>query len=223
MIFRKHNCIFFHIVKTAGTSVERWLKPEERDPAIPNRALMFGWDPEFGNLQHATPEILFDLAGPELFEKSFRFTIVRNPFARVASGYFYRYTSLEPHLPTFDQYLRALPELLRKTAVQNQDYVLPQIRYTRLHGVPCCHEIARFEQLPGSLKPVAERLGITRPLPFLNARRHPMQGNRPVSSFYTPETARILVDVYAEDFEAFGYPTDPEAANESRMSREFTG
>jgi chondroitin 4-sulfotransferase 11 len=219
MIFREHNCIFFHIVKTAGTSVENWLGAENLDRNRTDLSFMSGWDDEFGFLQHATPEILLKKLGTELFERCFRFTIVRNPFARAVSQFFYRYNFNKDRFGSFDQFVSALPELLRLSPITTAGYHCPQIRYTRLHDMPCCHEIVRFEQLPDGLKPVAERLGITRPLPFLNAERHPARGYRPVSSFYTAETARILVDVYAEDFDAFGYSTDPEAANNSGNGR----
>jgi chondroitin 4-sulfotransferase 11 len=219
MIFRDLDCIFFHIVKTAGLSVEDWLGAENVDRVGTDLTFVSGWDDEFGYLQHATPEVLLKKVGAELFERCFRFTIVRNPFARVASYYFYNYDMNGRRFGGFDHYIRALPELLRMSPIEATGYHYPQVDYTRLYGEPCCHEIVRFEHLPDGLKPVAERLGITRPLPFLNAERHPARGYRPVSSFYSPETARILVDVYAEDFEAFGYPTDPEAANNSGNGR----
>ena len=216
MIFREHPALFFHIPKTAGVSVEHWLGgPHPDDAAVPNYERLFGWDARLGYpLQHATPDLIRDIIGEELFERCYRFTIVRNPYARAVSSYHYQYADFAARFGSFEQYVLKLPELIQQRPYKNAHFH-PQARYTRLAGAPCCHDIARFEGLPDSLKPVAERLGVSRPLPFANVYRHPARGYRPVSSFYTRETAKALAEVYAEDFEAFGYSTEPEAANEA--------
>lgn len=217
MIFREYPCLFFHIPKTAGISVEIWLGgPYPSDLLALDYERLFGWDDEREYpLQHATPDIIRDIIGAELFERCYRFTTVRNPYARAVSSYYYLYDSLAPLFGSFERYVLALPELIQQRPGQRNAHYHPQVRYTQLDGVPCCHEIIRFEDLPDSIKPVAKHLGVTRPLPYANVYRHPSRGYRPVSSFYTPETARVLAEVYAEDFETFGYSTDLAATNET--------
>jgi hypothetical protein len=218
MIFREYPALFFHIPKTAGVSVELWLGGEyPADLLALDYERLFGWDANSGYpLQYATPDIIRDIIGAELFERCYRFTVVRNPYARAVFSYHYQYDDFAPQFGSFEQYVLRLPELIRQRPGCKNAHFHPQVRYTQLDGAPCCHDIARFEDLPDSLKPVAKRLGVSLPLPFANVYRHPSRGYRPVSSFYTPETARALAEVYAEDFEAFGYSTELEAANESK-------
>jgi len=216
MYFAEHQCLFFHIGKTAGTSIEQWLHPVPMDQVKLDRERLYGFDSgHCVYLQHATPALLRELLGEDLFELCYRFTVVRNPFARMLSVYYFHLQDHQRDFGSFEQYLRALPAHFREPTIENGRLHLPQTHYTQIDGQPCCHAVIRFEDLPGSLKPVAERLGITRPLPFVNTYRNPARGYRPVSSFYTPETTRLLLDVFAEDFETFGYSTDPETANES--------
>ena len=193
MFIRELNCLFFHIPKAAGTSVERWLLGGGLDPGVPDYERLFGW------------------------ERSGDFAVVRNPYARAVSAYHYVFEQHQQRFGSFEGYVRALPALIAgaNPRTRGHEHHLPQVGYTRLDGAACCHELARFERLPDSLRPVAERLGITRPLPFSNSYRHPSRGYRPVSSFYTPETARLLAEVYAEDFASFGYALEVDDANET--------
>jgi hypothetical protein len=220
MRIREYSCLFFHIPKTAGNSIEHWLIGEALDPAVANHERLFGWDREGDfNLQHATPAMAREIIGAEEFERCFRFAVVRNPFARAVSVYHYLSDYHQQRFGSFERYVRTLPQLIQDADAKRQrrfrEHHFPQVSYTHLDGQCCCHEVIRFERLPDSLGAVAERLGITRPLPFENAYRHPSRNQGPVSSFYTRETARLLAEVYAEDFETFGYSTDPEAADDS--------
>lgn len=220
MFVRELNCLFFHIPKAAGTSIEQWLIGGELDVDIPDYERLFGWERvgDF-NLQHATPAMARQFIGTEVFDACFRFAIVRNPYARAVSAYHYVFEQCQQQFGGFEAYIRALPTLIQSAnpRMRRHEHHLPQVDYVRLDGVSCCHELIRFEQLPESLQPVAKRLGITRSLPFANAYRHPSRGYRPVSSFYTPESARLLAEVYAEDFETFGYSTELEAADEAKL------
>lgn len=212
MILRDKHCIFFHIAKTAGTAVERWLDPIGYRYDVASREAMLGYDPDEGIvLQHAPPAMFRRLVGAALFDRCFRFTVVRNPYARILSAYFYRmeaerYDSFESCL----KHLLSLPRDPAATKSWEHVYFLPQTCYTHLDGRPCCHAILRFEELPHGLKPVGERLGITRMLRTFNenVRTGTERARRPVASFYTPSTARMVVDLCGADFETFGYSTD---------------
>jgi len=214
MIIRELSCIFLHSVKTAGTSVEKWLcGPQIAYPPADGSERLFGYDADRNIfLQHATAAVARDLVGEETFWRCYRFSVVRNPFSRVLSMWFYNNPKREARFGTFETMLRALPELVA-AATPSDYYFLPQTAYTHLDGAPCCDAVVRLEDLPDSLEPVAAHLGIGRPLPFLNVSRHPQRGSRPPASFYTPETAQIVAEAYAGDFTAFGYSTDVRRSN----------
>ena len=73
MISTRHRCIFVHIPKTAGTSVEAAL----------------GWFTEYtrGAQDHRSIRKLREAITPDEFCTYFKFTFVRNPWDRVVSWY----------------------------------------------------------------------------------------------------------------------------------------
>jgi len=58
----------------------------------------------------------------------------------------------------------------------------------------------RFETLPDDFARVAQRLGCPPELPHRNPSRH-----RRWQDYYTPETERIVGEIYSKDIELFGY------------------
>ena len=72
MISHKHKCIFIHIQRTGGTSIERWLQGEDQ------------WNLKH-NYKHITTSYAKERAYPEYYDDYFKFTFVRNPYERVLS------------------------------------------------------------------------------------------------------------------------------------------
>src|SRR4051812_39230730 len=76
MISHEHRCIFVHIPKTAGNSV--------------NRVFGIGWQ-DHKDLQRYHAEL-----PAELFATYFKFAIVRNPWDRLLSDYNYQVKKSRP-------------------------------------------------------------------------------------------------------------------------------
>ncbi len=84
---KQHNVFFFHITKTAGTSIEKTLGIyRDKTPVEGKTESIFG-----KNRQHFTYDSLvhFDLVDKQFFANSICFTIVRNPLDRLVSEYFW--------------------------------------------------------------------------------------------------------------------------------------
>ena len=114
MIFRQHKCIFFHIGKTAGVSIEKWLDNNKHDVKVGNRNIMFDWDKDKAvYLQHASVSLTRELVDPKIFEKYYKFSIVRDPYSRAISVYYYLYDQHQKQYGSFENYIRALPQLLK--------------------------------------------------------------------------------------------------------------
>jgi hypothetical protein len=210
MISHSHKAIYLHIGKTAGTSVENMLCGNKHDFSVPDRTQMFGYDQQEGIfLQHATAETIRRMSGDEIFSQYYKFTVVRNPFARSISVYHYLKKQHDKQFGSFENYVKKLPELVSQPVLMKGTHYIAQVNYTHIDAQCICDHISHFESLPHSLDPVRDVLGIVKPLGKYNYHRTQHWKERPISDFYTEEMLEVMQKVYANDFEAYGYSNDP--------------
>ena len=210
MIFHKHRAIFFHIGKTAGVSIEKWLDPTKHDVHVGNREVMFGWDKELGvYLQHATLSMTKELVDPDVFENYYKFGIVRNPFSRAISVYYYLYDQHLKQFGSFENYIKSLPKLLKAHHHYKGSHHIPQVYYTHLEQQCVCDQVFKFECLTEGLKELKKELNLTSNPEHLNNIIHPMRPQKRPDELYNNEMTQIIQDVYADDFEAFDYSITP--------------
>lgn len=117
MISHKHKCIFVHIPKAAGTSIENMFL-EDLGLDVENRhSLLLGKN---NNKSIGSPRVTHLLAkeyvghsfiSQELFKEYFKFSFVRNPYNRIYSSYTYWKFSDYMSFDTF--VLKKLPELIK--------------------------------------------------------------------------------------------------------------
>lgn len=213
MIFHEHRTIFFHVPRTGGTSVEQMLAEGPLDASVPDRARLWGWDPEEAfNLHHATCATTVRLAGRALFDAYFKFAVVRNPFTRMVSTYYYQFNRYERAYGSFKGYLQALPELVETPLRRKGHHETPQREFTHLGGEQAVDAILRFEDLPGCIDVIRARLGVAAPLPDVNKTRYPSVTRKPTAGHYDAEGVDLVRRVYADDFALFGYPDTPPGA-----------
>lgn len=87
----KYNVIFFHIPKTAGSSIEKLLEIEY-NPGNPRGNLLQTKNTEENPAyQHFLPKSVFQVLEQDhreyIWDHSFKFTIIRNPYTRAISTY----------------------------------------------------------------------------------------------------------------------------------------
>jgi hypothetical protein len=187
--------VFVHINKTGGSSMERAL-------GLP--------------FQHLTAMEFRDLMGRRRFERAFRFTVVRDPFAKVASHYRYRVRTNQTGLgerpvPFSEWVIRAYGEQDPHFYDQPRMFA-PQIEWLREPNGPLLVDyVARFEKLHDDFAEVCRRLEVSASLPHLKSSR---QGE-PVPSRYDDASASVVRRVFREDFEAFGYSLDLQTGESS--------
>ena len=91
-LIKEHNLLFIHIPKTGGFSIEKFFNISAKSENL----FEYG-KPRFNinnilfSPQHFTVKILKENLGLE-YSKYFKFTFVRNPYDRIISGYYWRYT-----------------------------------------------------------------------------------------------------------------------------------
>ncbi len=180
-----HNFIFIHINKTGGISLGECLE-------LPFK-------------MHFTAEEVIESIGLKKWNQALSFSIVRNPFDKVVSHYFYRVLTNQTGLgseeigfqewvkkcygPSKDPYLYDQPKMFQ-----------PQLDWLRHDGRIAVNMILKFEKLNSDYKKIKELLGLSMDLPHKNksSRDH-------YKNYYDHETWEIVADWFKEDIKYFGY------------------
>lgn len=174
------QCILVHIYKTGGTSIERVLrkytKPQPKhSPAFKMKKRM----------------------GAEIWDKYYKFSIVRNPWDKILSSYCYRLQrKFTPSSVTFEKFVMDF---------NNQEHQRP-FRQTQLswltdeEGNFLVDKVLRFEKLTEGWEEVQAQLQINIPLPHINKSKH-----RDYKHYYNKRMKKAVEERFGEDIEAFGY------------------
>lgn len=137
MISHKHKCIFIHIPKCAGSSIENAFGIDVNNNKL-DRENVFGWDDKNKlYLQHATPQELidFNIISREHWSEYYKFIIVRNSWDKAMSDYFW-FKETKRFTGAFDDYINAKNDFLRfmNKGEENYrgDHLTPQLDYMYL-------------------------------------------------------------------------------------------
>jgi hypothetical protein len=204
MISTEHRCIFVHIPRCGGTTVESILWPGERDEAD----LWMGFVSEYhnkyqtGGLQHLLASQIRQEIGAGRFASYFKFSVVRNPFDRAISQFSYmkRRKDLRAFIgmsqsTSFSKYLTLIR---RKRHVQWE----PQCSFIYdNNGAPLTDFVGRFETLASDVRTVCARLGVE----FDALPHHNASDRGPYRNYYTPESRAQIEDMYGDDLDLLGY------------------
>lgn len=192
----KHQCIFIHIPKVAGTSVKEVLElPGQGHP----------------------PWFYFAEQYPEKWRSYLKFTIVRNPWDRIISSYSYArmetsywHNSKTVKHPDYDllknksfddfcEVLYSKRDLLKHESWRPQcDWLVGMHQGRKVLTVEL---VLKFENLTDDFSDLCKRLGIANTaLPFINPSPH-----KNYREYYDKRTIWIIEQVFAQDIAAFGY------------------
>lgn len=175
---------FIHINKTGGSSIENALK-------IP--------------FEHKTAQEKIDEVGLERWSRRFTFAIVRNPWDKVVSHYFYRVKTGQTGLwnsdVTFGEWVeRAYGEKVPAYR-DNEKMFMPQTSWVRSDdGELLVDYIGFFEDLEDSFSEAMRRVGLKVSLPHLKSTTR-----RDYRDYYDERSREIVAQCFAEDIEKFNY------------------
>lgn len=196
--FVSNECIFVHVPKAAGISV--------------NTAL-------FGHLAGGHQTVRdYRLIFGRRFWSYYKFTFVRNPYSRLVSTYEYLKNGGNPSWPSNRDFCRevidsyngfsdfVLKWLLPEKTQWPKVHFYPQVHFLTIDGTISVNFVGCVERIENDFGEVCQKLNIKAALPIRNRTR----GNRrPVQEYYDKDAViRRVQDVYRSDFESFGYSLD---------------
>ena len=200
--------IFVHIPKTGGTSLALALEARamaddiligDTPKAVKRRKRVKSLTAPGRLWKHSR---LADIDGMDgLPRDPFVFTLVRNPWDRMVSLYYWARMQDFDHpmihaakAMAFDAFLRA-PDLMPSFRADGAAGYI-----TDRSGVERCDAFVRLEHLDEDLAPVEAHLGFQLELPHANRSTRPE-----TAACYSPALAAHVAELYREDVARFGY------------------
>jgi chondroitin 4-sulfotransferase 11 len=204
------KCIFVHIPRTGGTSIETALGVFG-DWRSENTQTMFGLisSPSLTHdikstafLQHLTGAQLRHLL-PQQFEPYFRFSIVRNPWERMVSIYGNMDTHMAESAKDAGRSFTgtSFDEFIERTEGFQHVHLTPQHDFIFDSAGKCLVDfIGRFETLQSDFTTICAKLGIERALSHKNNSAHD-----DYRKYYSEASRKIIERRYGEDIERLHY------------------
>jgi hypothetical protein len=204
MISHQLRCIFVHIPKTGGTSIEDviWPAPRREEDLWMGFVSAHRNKYQTGGLQHLLAHQIRQEVGEEIFGAYFKFAVVRNPWDRAVSQFCYTRIRTDLHEligmtaeTSFSDYL---------TRIEGHEHVQWQPQVDFVHdadGSTLIDLVGRFERLEQDAGSIFKRLGLeASTLPHSNA-----SDRRPYREYFDTSSRRRIERLYGKDIEAFGY------------------
>ena len=199
MISHKHRCIFVHIPKTGGTSIEK-IFPDSR------RSVM--------HHKHRTLQELEDLN--KLGKDYFKFSFVRNPWDLTVSMYHMMWVRQTPYPVKWRGENKELAKLSFNEWIRHSSFQGPTIRSMTIGKANARdghfsdwteaknHKldfVGKFENLQNDFDKVCDYLEIrNKKLPHENKTQHSHY-----TEYYDDETQDIVARKYADEIQLYNY------------------
>ncbi|MFC4720906.1 sulfotransferase family 2 domain-containing protein [Geojedonia litorea] len=183
---RHKKYVFIHINKTGGTSII----------SITGKAFR----------KHLTVKDVIKYIGVKKWNLIYKFTVVRNPYAKVVSQYKFRTKTNKSNMT---KQPISFKDWVIKVFVEEDSYYYgkrpllyqPQVEWLKnKEGEIDINQIIRFENLNVEFEKVANTIGIASSLPHLNSTK---KSN--YREYYDQETKAIITEYFKEDIETFDY------------------
>lgn len=182
IISHKHKFIFFHIPKTAGSSLTTYFQKYGKKVKRPHNF------------------------NSDLNRGFFRFGFFRNPWDRFVSKYFYfknygQKLGNDLHSGEIVNRFNSFREFVINYENVSSEFKSPHWKNQICWNVDRLDFIGKFENLQEDFNTICDKIGIPRQkLPHKNKTRH-----KHYTEYYDDETKQVVAEKYAKDIEYFGY------------------
>lgn len=210
LVSHRKAFIYTKTAKTASTSVESYFEPwclpdgawqfeHGREETVCDEGIIgYRGEETVGKtwFNHMSCADIRQLLGGDLWQRYFKFAVIRDPFDKLLSGYFFQTRpegSPQELIAGFRRWVR------------EGGAIVDRHTYT-LEGEVCLDYFIRFEHLAEGVREVCERLGVpfdAERLPRLKAQFR--ERSIPLAEFYDRETLDRATDIYAFELDHFGY------------------
>ena len=227
MISHEHKCIFIHIPKTAGTSINSFFHPKVRfhfEHADYER--LFGWCPKRQlHMQHATSKQLIEteLITETQWKEYYKFTFVRNPWDRSYSDYYW-IQEFSGVTGSFKDYINAtgpFTEILNDISTNRYlgDHLLEQTAFFDFNGLLKPDFIGRFENFKEDMATIIEALGLDKGFDVFKNKGKKKKGH--YSKFYTNTNKGLVDQKYFDDIKLLNYEFEDRRRGLSNIKKFF--
>lgn len=214
MISTSHNFLFIHLPKTGGNSVQEALKKYSDDFVTHSESHQDGVErfdvinPKYGTSKHSKYFEYQKLIEPEIFKKLKKFTVVRNPWDRCVSRYFFQYA--------FDQYSQGKayrdlkePKLSKskfieiiETTPTLESYLIEDKDALSINSIKNLDlQFLRLENLQKEFDELCNRIGLQ--VVRLNIRNK--SKHRRYYNYYDDETISLVANRFAIEIQLMDY------------------
>jgi hypothetical protein len=171
---------------------------------------------------HMSAKMIRDQIGSEIWDNYFKFTVVRNPYDKLISGFYFhrkynkqKYSKMQRLVAYTRSILNfggAIDRIQKKKEIElfrswikNGGEILDKNKFM-IDGEVCVDYFIRFEHLHEDMKHVCDRLSIPfEPSNIPEFKKGVRKHIIPIKDFYDEATIKIVQEKYAWDINKFGY------------------
>lgn len=202
MVFHNHKTIFYHIPKTAGVSIEKFLDTEKtRDPLIFYPDVIYGLYNRLYS-QHYNHEMMLPLIDKHVLNSYFKFTFVRNTYDRLVSAFSYLPIPKSSKTPEgFKLHMEKICNKMKENKIGITEHFNTQMNYIFYKGEKTVDFVGRYENLDKDFEIVCHLIGIPySPLEHLNK-----SDRKNYQYYYDKKTIDLVKNTYKDEIEYFEY------------------
>lgn len=188
-----YKFIFVHVQKTGGTSIRSYFDNNIKD----NRLVGYQHDSALRSRKHE----------PELWNKYHTFAVVRNPWDRMVSRYFWSKEYQKNLLPECSTFKKFVKRVYNGEMISNNRYI--QEKALNPQSTLVCDEsgaimmdtLLRFENLQVNFDDLCKLLKI----PCRKLSHKNKMNRKKYRDYYDSESRKMIEKIYQSDVEIFDY------------------